>query len=354
MCAETKQSEHGSRLKTGILPEGLLIISSALISVCMLIWVLWYCRYGVDFTDEGFYLNWISNPFIHPLSHTQFSFVYYPLYELLDGNIVAMRQANILILFGLGWILVHIFGKTILAYPPLTGWRGAVITTAFAVLAFVHFNHYLWLPTPNYNSLVLKSLMIAATGLLLMERDGSRKNLAGCLLLGVGVWLAFMAKPPTAVALGLCSIVYLFAVGKLTIRFLSIPGAVAAVLFAGSALLIDGSVAGFIKRLVGGAETWWLLESGHRHVLRYDELHFGGHMSAVLIASVTVFYIGVSLLGSRSRVAVYCGTMLSMLFPFFSLAIILGFLHVNLVRDPELGFGAQQGLILWAIPLTPS
>lgn len=352
MRVEAKQSEHGPRLKNWYLPKDLLVISSALVSVCALTWILWYCRYGVDFTDEGFYLNWISNPFIYPLSHTQFGFVYYPLYKLLDGNIVSLRQANILILFGLGWVLTYTFCKTILTSLPLTGWRCAVITSSFAVLVFSHFNNYLWLPTPNYNSLALKSLMITATGLLLMERDGSRENLAGCLLLGVGVWLAFMAKPTTAVALGLCSIVYFFAVRKLTIRFLSILGGVSAILFTGSALLIDGSLVDFIKRLVRGAETLWLLESDHRYVLRYDELHFGRHLSAVLAASVTVFYIGASLLGSRSRVAVYCSTILSMLLPFFSLAIISGFLHVNLVQDPELGFGAQQGLILWAIPLT--
>ena len=46
----------------------------------------------------------------------------------------------------------------------------------------------------------------------------------------------------------------------------------------------------------------------------------------------------------------YCGTILFMLFSFFSLAIILGFLHVNLARD--LGLGSRQGLLLWAIPLT--
>ena len=354
MHVEAKQSEYGPRLKTGVLPEELLVISSALVSVCTLIWLLWYCRYGMDFTDEGFYLNWISNPFIYPVSHTQFGFVYHPLYELLDGNIVALRQANILIIFGLGWVLMSTFFKTILAIRPLSGWHGAAITAGFAVLALVHFNNYLWLPTPNYNSLALQSLLIAATGLLLAERDGFRENVVGCILLGVGIWLAFMAKPTTAIALGCCSIFYLFAIKKLTALFVFMPMVVVAISFACGALLIDGSVAGFIKRLEEGAEMWWLLESRHglADVLRYDELHFGGYGPAVLIAALAVFYLCALLLGSRTQVAVYCGTMLSMLFPFFSLAIILGFLHVNLVRNMELESGAQQGLLLWTIPLT--
>ena len=354
MRAEAKQSEHGPRLKTGTLPEGLLVISSSLVSVCMLIWLLWYCRYGMDFTDEGFYLNWISNPFIYPVSHTQFGFVYHPLYELLDGNITALRQANILIIFGLGWALMSTYFKTILPIRPLSGWHGAAITSGFAVLAFVHFNNYLWLPTPNYNSLALQSLMLAATGLLLMERSRSRENIAGCILLGFGVWLAFMAKPTTAIALVCCSIIYLFAIKKLTILFIFVPIAVVVISFAGGALLIDGSVASFIKRLEEGAETWWLLGSRHglADVLRYDELHFGGYGPAALMSALAVFYLCALLLGSRTQVAVYCGTMLSMLFPFFSLAIILGFLHVNLVRDLELESGAQQGFLLWAIPLS--
>ena len=343
----------GPRLKTAALPETLLVISSALVTVCTLIWLLWYCRYGMDFTDEGYFLNDISNPFIYPVSRgVQFGFVYHPLYELLNGNIVALRQANILIIFGLAWVLTGTFFKTILAFRPLPGWHGTVIAAGFAVLALVYFNHYLWLPTPSYNSLALQSLMIAATGLLLMERNGPRENLTGCMLLGIGGWLAFMAKPTTAIALGCCSVFYLFTVGKLTARLLFMPMAVAAISFVVGALLTDGSVVGCIKRLKEGVETWQLLESGHSlaDVLRYDELSFGGYGPAVLMAAVAVFFLGALLLGSRIRVVVYCGTMLSMLFSFFSLAIILGFLHVDLAR--ALGVGARQGLLLWAIPLT--
>lgn len=63
MRGEAKQSEYVPRLKRVTLPETLLVLSSAVVSVSTLIWVLWSCRYGMDFTDEGFYLLWISNPF---------------------------------------------------------------------------------------------------------------------------------------------------------------------------------------------------------------------------------------------------------------------------------------------------
>lgn len=63
MRGEAKQSEYGPRLKRAALPETLLVLSSAVVSASTLIWVLWSCRYGMDFTDEGFYLLWRSNPF---------------------------------------------------------------------------------------------------------------------------------------------------------------------------------------------------------------------------------------------------------------------------------------------------
>lgn len=353
---EAEQSEHGLRLKTAAPPETLLVLSSAVVSVSILIWLLWYCRYGIDWTDEGYYLVWISNPFVYPVSHTQFGFVYHPLYEWLNGNIAALRQANVLISFCLAWVLTNTFFKTILipsspTPPTLHGWHGTVMTAGVAVLSLTYLNHY-WLPTPSYNSLALQSLMIAATGLLLMERDSPRESLAGCLLLGVSGWLAFMAKPTTAIALGGCSIFYLLAVGRLTARFLFIPMAVAAVSFVVGALTIDGSAAGFIKRVEEGIKSMWLLESRHglADVLRYDTLSFWGNGPAALTAAAAVFLFAAFLLRSRTNAFVYCGTMLSALFPFFSLAIILGFLHVNLARD--LGLGERQGLLLWAIPLT--
>lgn len=348
---EAERSEHGPRLKTAALPDTLLVISSAVVSVCTLIWILWFCRYGMDWTDEGYYLVWISNPFVYPVSHTQFGFVYHPLYEWLDGNIAALRQANVLIFFGLAWVLTSTFFQTILE-PIHPRWHGTVMTAGFAVLTFTYFSHYFWLPTPSYNSLALQSLMIAATGLLLMEKDGTRESLAGCLVLGIGGWLAFMAKPTTAIALGCCSVFYLLAVGKLTARFLFLPMAVAVILFVGGAWSIDGSITGFIKRLEEGIAQFWLLESGHglADVLRYDALSFYGNGPAALTAAVAVFFFAAFLLRSRTNAFVYCGTLLSALFAFFSLAIILGFLHVNLARD--LGLGERQGLLLWAIPFT--
>ena len=92
-----------------------LPVQKALVAMCALgtflfIWqLLKYSAYGIDFTDESFYLVWIANPFLYEGSTSQFGFVYHPLYSLLGSDIANLRQANILITFGLAWIFAYVF-----------------------------------------------------------------------------------------------------------------------------------------------------------------------------------------------------------------------------------------------------
>src|SRR5260370_13522143 len=117
------------------------------------------CRSGFDFTDEGFYLNWISNPWSYHSSVTQFGFVYHPLYELVGGDIVLLRQANVLILFVLGWALCFVLLRSIFIQrdsidaPLRTGLIGVALVAGAGSLSLFD----LWLPTPGYNSLTRQS-----------------------------------------------------------------------------------------------------------------------------------------------------------------------------------------------------
>ena len=81
--------------QTTALAELVIIGFSAIVTVFTLAWMLWYCRYGFDLTDDSFYIVWMSNPFNYSLSETQFGFIYYPLYGILDGS--RLRQPNIMI-----------------------------------------------------------------------------------------------------------------------------------------------------------------------------------------------------------------------------------------------------------------
>ena len=63
------------------------------------------CRHGLEFTDEGFYWASIAYPRALSASATQFGFAYHPLYLALDGNLVLVRQANLLLTVLLGFSL---------------------------------------------------------------------------------------------------------------------------------------------------------------------------------------------------------------------------------------------------------
>jgi hypothetical protein len=232
-------------------------LAAALIaSLSMLGWVLLNCRAGFDFTDEGFYLNWISNPWNYPASLSQFGFVYHPLYVLVGSDVSLLRQANVLILFGLSWLLcITLFGS-IADQPTDAGWRSrvglacAAPAAASAVLLFLQ----VWLPTPNYNSLTLQSMIVTVTGGLLVGRARSAPSPAGWLMIGIGGGLAFLAKPPAAAMLGLLVAAYLAAVGRLRLVGLLIAGVTAGLVVVAAAFALDGSLAGFTRRLAEGLD----------------------------------------------------------------------------------------------------
>lgn len=322
-----------------------MLIVSAAVTISMLAWVLWYSRYGIDFTDEGYYLVWMSNPFNFKDSVTQFGFIYHPLYQLLDGNIAALRQANILISFCLAWVLGNVFLKTVFEIQALETKRRLTISAAFATAALILFDS--WLLTPSYNSLALQAFLVAVTGLLLAENKNSFPSVLGWFLIGVGGWLAFMAKPTSSAALGACSGIYLLLAGKLRIRFLAISLGTVVALFVLSALTIDGSVSGFIDRLKGGLEIAKTLHGSYTisHLLRLDNFDLSLKAKIILVVGTTIIASAAYLSQANSRLLNHVSTMFSVSFGLIGLAIICGF-----IQKP-LNAGRSQGLLILAVPL---
>jgi len=228
--------------------------------------VLWYCQYGIDLTDESFYIVWISNPFIYSVSASQFGYVYHQLYEWVNGDIAALRQINILITYGLALLLTDTFFRKVIFQHsvPLSWTRRIILSASFASasLSSLVFQG-LWLPTPSYNSLAFQALLIAETGVLLSEKKVSPTVLFGWTLIGFGGWLAFMAKPTTAAALGVGVIIQLIAAGKFSFRHFLIPISVAIGLLILSALYLDGSLSGFLNRLQSAVADGNILSSSH-------------------------------------------------------------------------------------------
>lgn len=243
----------------GRLPLALSAILTAVIFVSL----LWFSRYGFDLTDESFYLVWMANPFNYSFSTTQFGFIYHPLYNLFGGDIAALRQANIVMIFCLAWVVCDLFLKGLLSQTsePVyvrSAISAAIATSSLVVLVFAG----LWLPTPSYNTLAFKGLLVITIGILLADKTTSRSSSLGWLLLGLGGWLTFMAKPPTAAAAGIVVTVYVLVSGRLTLRALLAPLSFMIFLLI-SAYALDGSIMKFIDRYRIGLEFASILGGGH-------------------------------------------------------------------------------------------
>lgn len=242
----------------------LFIFSLFFLSLMYTGMLLHYCHVGIDLTDEGFYLNWITTPFNYPVSHTQFGYIYHPLYRLLGENIVLLRQADFLILLGLtGWVCHALLQLLFKDHPDFS--RSIfryMLSFSMASVIYSFFGAWWWLPTPSYNSLALEALLITTLGFIKLLDNPQKAT--GWLILGVGWWLAFMAKPTTAIALSLCSILTIsFSSARIAWKKFRFSGFVAFGLFCISALIIDGSITAFILRLYQGVDAMTLLYGGH-------------------------------------------------------------------------------------------
>jgi len=52
--------------------EVCVLATAVLVTLITLVWLLIYSRYGINLTDESFYLIWMANPWIYTVSVTQF------------------------------------------------------------------------------------------------------------------------------------------------------------------------------------------------------------------------------------------------------------------------------------------
>lgn len=341
--ARDMQEARSAPGKMRLTQERALLALSAVATVAILFWMLNHARYGFDFTDESFYLTWTSNPFLYDWSMTQFGFVYHPLHLALDGDIASLRQANVGVTFLLAWCLTGLVlhessaGET-RSLPALV-----VVSAGFSVASLVTF--YFWLISPNYNTLTFQSLLIASMGMVLADRRVTTRSVLGWVLVGVGGWLTFMAKPSTALALAFGALLFLLFSRKFSFRLLSLAVSVALGLLVVSALVIDGSIHGFVGRLQTGLAFYALLEGGHTPAksFRVDGFHLGHKEKLVIQLTTTLAFIG----------AWFASLERSML-KWFALVLSGGFLIVTLATLGDAihfstGFGEFQNLVIWSI-----
>lgn len=332
--------------QTTDLKENVMLTVSVLITAAMLVWLFRLSHYGIDLTDESLHLIWMAHPFRYEESTSQYGFMYHSIYVLLAGDIAALRQINILVTFALAWALCWVVLRTTFGAQGSGKARFVALAASLATVSLLFLNS--WVPTPSYYSLTLQSLLIAATGLLLCEKKTSASSIAGWLLLGVGGWLAFMAKPTTAAALAACAVVYLLAAAKLNFRLLAIAAATSAALLCLSAWAIDGSIAGFIDRLRGGVEAARLLGGGHTltELLRIDRFTLALKAKLLFLVTLTLAVSAACLGQAKNKWLAGAGIVATMLLAALSLVVIFRAFPGRLYA------GKFQELLILAVPVS--
>ncbi len=323
-----------------------LSVVVAIGSFCILAWLLYYSQYGFDFTDESFHIVSMHNPFIYPTSTSQFGFMYHPIFEMLSGDIAATRQFNVIFTFILAWVLVDIFIRKIFPCASIGKLNRISVSSGFATLSLVIFDA--WLVTPNYNSLTFQALLISAIGLLLAERKVTRSSVLGWIIIGLGGWLAFMAKPSSAAALAVCVATYLLLSGRMNFKLLlvAIGGAVLPLVL--SALTIDGSIVAFVGRIKHGVELSAYLGAGHTlsGIFRIDSFYLLHTEIMFLTGAVIFVFLSARLLQDNKTSANLFGLVLVSLVSIGIVGVTLG------LFGRPIKFGRFQGLLVWAVPIS--
>lgn len=259
---------------------------------------------GFDFTDEAAAINWLSDPYLYSLSHSQYGYFYHPAFLLAGGDIVLLRAANLVVTAALGSLLGLLLitdrreGEAALD-------TGATIAASIAFGCTALLGIANWLVTPHYNTLNLQGLLVTAIGLLLARRERPAWFVAGHLLIGVGGWMTFMAKPSSALLLAPAVGACLLASGSLRLKPLLLAVATAGLLLLATAFAIDGSPVTFAMRVKVMLQLVSATDPGHDfgNVLRLDRFDPIGPERWMIAASGAAFCLVLALSMSGRRAA---------------------------------------------------
>lgn len=289
--AEPQSEAQGTplerRLGSSTLSRALAIIA-ALGTVVMIALMLWASDRGIDFTDEGYYLVSMATPDLEAPSVSQFGFVYHPLFELVGSDIARMRQLNVVLTFGLAWLLSDLVVRQVLGERAVPRWQRLSLSAALASASMAFFGK-VWVLTPSYNGLALQALIMVGIGVLLTAST-ERRDAWAMVLVGAGGWLAFLAKPTTALAVGV--LIVLFALLVRRVQLILGSAVVAAALLIATAFAMDGSILDFITRVRTGADLLAALGGGGHtpsEVLRIDPLDAGQRLIVVVLGLAVIF-----------------------------------------------------------------
>jgi hypothetical protein len=236
-------------------------VLSAVGSIALLVFqgfVLAMSSRGLDLTDEGYYLNSISWASQYEFGVSGFGSFYSIFFDLLGQNLLVLRTVTLLT----NWVLWVTLGLvTLRLVTSMTGDRfdwtmRFFFSLASGALSLLVLN--LWLPTPSYNTLAFQAVTIFVCGLLTSRIWGR----IGLPVIGVGLFLSFVAKPTTTVFLVAILALVILRKSRAALFDFIASGIVALGLLFAWALYLDGSVFEYINRLAIGLSFTSLLDGG--------------------------------------------------------------------------------------------
>ncbi|MDE5446827.1 hypothetical protein GWG65_36900 [Bradyrhizobium sp. CSA207] len=267
-----------------------MLALSAVTTAILFAWLLYYSSYGFNLSAEGFHLNSIANPFAYSINSppSLFGFVYHWPYQWAGRDIAVLRMANVTLTMALGWMLSFLVIRRLWT----VGWpQAAVLSAGIASLSLVAF--HLWLLTPNYFTLTFQSVLMVMIGLLLADRRGRVRQIVGWILVGIGGWFCFMAKPTTAAAIALLVMLYVVVLRRKSVLPLLGAALVALALLIVTAYGIDRGVTGLVTRMVNSADLEILLGARHEvsFILRIDWLEASRGQLAIAVLMATALLL---------------------------------------------------------------
>jgi hypothetical protein len=130
---------------------------------------------GFTFTDEAYYLQIIKSPFKYNRTASLFGFIYHPLYSIFNGNIYYLRICNFFIIYILSLILtykyIYLLGFTRKNLDYMLHIAISIAIANITVLVYIQ-----WFPTPNYNMLTYKGLLIIVIAILYIINNKNINN----------------------------------------------------------------------------------------------------------------------------------------------------------------------------------
>lgn len=262
-----KDNHFANERTLPVLLDWTLLTLSALTTAILFAWLLAYSGYGLNLVDEGYWLNYISNPFAHAINipPSLFGFIYHWPYQWARGDIAVLRTANVTLTMALGWILSFLVIRRLwmVRWP-----HAAVLSAGMASLILVGF-YYSLLLTPSYYTLTVQSVLMVMIGLLVTDHSGCMRQISGWTLVSLGGWSCFMARPTTAAAMILIVMLYVVVLRPKSVLHMLGAALIAASLLMATAYLIDGGITGLVTRMINSAALEVLLGAGHEMSLMF-------------------------------------------------------------------------------------